>query len=175
MLLKQPCLLLAPHITPFAFTLNTEDEKIIDEIPGTIKNGKMVKFLSVCNGYTFSPKLTIINTIMSIILTMAVGFGKSPWISSIWQISFVVVAMSLFFIFGILGYKWVGGLYEGDLPCMEHGVEDCLECMQTYGFYGEGLMRDCEDHGQAPFQYKSHINNCRRCSKISRRYSLPYY
>ena len=49
MLLKQPCLLLAPHITPFAFTLNTENEKIIDDVPGTLKNGETVKFLSVSN------------------------------------------------------------------------------------------------------------------------------
>ena len=176
MILKQPCLLLAPHITPFAFTLNTENEKIIDDVPGTIKNGEMVKFLSVCNSYKFSPDLSVINTIVSMILTMAVFAWKSPWITSFLQIFFmVVVALALFFVVGILGYKWVGGLYEEDLPCMVHGVEDCPECTQTYGFYGEGLMRDCEDHGQAPFQYKSHINNCRRCSKISRRYSLPYY
>ena len=88
----------------------------------------------------------------------------------------VVVALALFFVVGILDYKLVDELYERDLPCMEHDVKDCLECMQTYGFYGEGLMRGpCKDHEQAPFQYKKDITQCGICSKISRRYSLPYY
>ena len=59
---------------------------------------------------------------------------------------------------------------------MEHNIEACLECMQFYGFYCEGLSKieACEDHEQAPFQYKRDLADCDKCSEIARRYEVKY-
>ena len=126
MILKQPCLLLAPHITPFVFTLYTKNEYMIDHIPIKMVNGKEIKILSVCNGYAFSPKLTIINSMMSMVFTIALFVWKCQWISNFWYICSVgVVALLLFFFLGVLGYKMVDGFDKDQqlYKCMEHNIK----------------------------------------------------
>ena len=158
MIVKQPCLLLAPHITPFFFTLDMDKETMIDNIPTTMINDKEVKMVSIGASYAVSSKLTIINSLLSMIFAIALLAWKSQWVSDFWHIFFVtIVALVIFFFVGFLGYVEVDGLYKGDLPCVEHDQKDCLDCIRVYSFFGEAikLIKACDDHEQAPYQYKT--------------------
>ena len=179
MILNQPCLLLAPHITPFVWSLNTDDEKIIDNIKETIVDGDRVKMMSVCTSYAFSPKFTVINATVSMIFSTIVFAWKTQLFSDSWNISFVtvstIVIIFIFFI-GIQGYNWVGGLYR-DLPCVEHDDNRCSECMRAYSFYGAGLktVEPCEEHIVAPYRYENDPQDCAKCSEITSRYCVRNY
>ena len=116
---------------------------------------------------------------MSIVFTIALFVWKCQWISNFWYICSVgVVALLLFFFLGVLGYKMVDGFDKDQqlYKCMEHNIKECLECMRFYGFYGVGLKQidPCEDHEQAPFQYKTDPADCDKCSEIQRRYVVKY-
>ena len=138
----------------------------------------MVKVDSVCTSYAFSPKLTVINSVMNIICSIVIFAWKGQWVSSFWHVFFLIVfALLIFFVIGILGYYIVGGLYRGNLPCVEHDLKQCPDCMRTYGFFGHGLLsiEPCVDHELPPFQYKIDPNDCTECKHISRRYGVRYY
>ena len=175
MILKQPCLLLAPHITPFFFTLDDGDIKFGETLHKT--DGKKHEYLRTysCHGsYSLSPNLTVINSGISMIFTLSIFSWKSQWVSNFWHVFFVVAIESfLFLVVGIWGYKTINGLYKGQMICIEHGKKSCIDCMKIYGFSMDGLKSmgvegTCLDHYDAPYEYKTELRICNLCSsKIS--------
>ena len=62
MILKQPIVIISPHIMPFFFTLT--DIKIYDMVPVNVENGKHMKSLSCIGTYSYSPTLTKMSVII---------------------------------------------------------------------------------------------------------------
>ena len=89
----------------------------------------------------------------------------------------IIVVLMIFFFIGILGYEMVEGLYQGDLPCIEHNDEECTDCMSLYSFYGEGILsvKACWDHERAAYQHGTYLNDCRNCSSALRMYEIIIY
>ena len=64
---------------------------------------------------------------------------------------------------------------EGNsLPCVEHELVECIDCMKVYGFYAEGvkLIDPCDDHERALVQYETDLKDCLKCNIIDRRYGF---
>ena len=179
MILKQPCLLLSPLITPFFFTLNTENEKIIDDIPLKVTNSKSSKYVSTSTGYSLSSPLSIINTAISVVSSSALF----SWI--FFPGPFLQIPIMLFFIYSLplwcccidfffpclycTCFKCAVSL-DGK-PCVEHELMECVDCMKIYGFYAKGVksIKSCDDHERAPYQYETDLNSCQNCIGIIRR------
>ena len=176
MILKQPCLILSPLITPFFFTLNTDSEKLIDHIPPKVINGKMFKTMSASTGYSMSFRLSIASSIMSVLLSLALFLWKSKFGSSTLVLYLGICAIFTIWVY-VWGYTVFGRSYDGNLACVEHDVMECTDCMRNYAFFAEGvkLINACDDHEKAPYQYQTDLRNCRKCNIIARRLVIEYY
>ena len=186
-ILKQPSLILAPHITPFFFELS--DIEIIDTLavqsshritisPGSpLIQKKKTKYLSCIGNYAFSPRLTAVNVIISIIFTLSLLFWKSNWITNGWERFFSIFVAICIWVVGLIGYKMIGGL-TGNAKCLEHFRNKCLECTKTYGFFVNKYksITACDSHEKhTPFEYKTDIEACQVCSEIKMRYAQYLY
>ena len=173
MILKQPCLLLSPLVTPFFFTLNVDEEKIIDDIPSNTINGKIIKKMSTYSSYALSPRLSVINSIISIIFSSGLLLWDNPSDAVFFYLWYCIFGLSFFLL-----YTWhCIFLLDVYLPCVEHDILECPDCTRLYSFYGEAVMsiEACDNHEQAPYQYRTDINDCNKCSDIARRYVVRYY
>ena len=58
-----------------------------------------------------------------------------------------------------------------NLPCVEHDLMECVDCMKVYGFYAEGVksINACNDHEREPYKYETDLKNCLKCTSIARR------
>ena len=177
-ILKQPSLILAPHITPFFYTLG--EIEIIDTVsarptqritiaPGSpIMQKQNAKYLSCIGNYTFSPSLTIVNVIISTVFTLSLLFWKCHWITNGWQIFFSIFVATCIWVVGLIGYKLIGGL-SGEAKCKEHSRNKCLDCTKIYGFYVSKFksIEPCDSHeNTAPYEYKTDIETCKICKEI---------
>ena len=179
MILKQPCLLLAPHLTPFFFTLNIGNAKLVDDISiYRIEDGNRKKRVSICISYLTSLTYTFLNSFLSMILMWAcfIWNGKSQ--ANPYYYPFIGLA-SMFFLIGFFScgfwciYRHEPSFHKlrKDLYCVEHEIEHCPDCMRVYSFYQQDFMsiEECEDHEQTPYEYKTDIRDCEICTNISMR------
>ena len=187
-ILKQPSLILCPHITPFLFTLG--DMKLVDTQPENVINTleiihqgdqypikERTKYLSCMGTYSLSGKLTVTNALLTAIFTTILLSWKGHWIDSVWQTFFCI-----FIVFAII--LFFGGLYiclpgSEDLSslseCIEHSAKNCLECTKIYGFFAEDYKRiiPCKYHeNRKPYDYATEMIDCESCKDIAVRYSF---
>ena len=89
----------------------------------------------------------------------------------------VVVVMIFFVIFParLIGYMFDEKYLKKRSDCIEHGDQNCMPCIKRYGFYIENFQYTemCEDHEvKKPFEYKTPIENCRKCKMVNERYAI---
>ena len=167
MLLKQPSLILAPHVTSYFFTLS-DDVRIADTVPAKLVNRKNMKNLSCIGNYSFSPKLTAFNAILTSMFTVVLLSFKCYWITNGWEIFFTGLVAICLLRAGFMGYKYIDGLYNLS-ECIEHNIDQCLECSRVNGFYLEEYkyFEACKDHeNKEPYRYKTRIETCEKCNII---------
>ena len=86
----------------------------------------------------------------------------------------IITAIVLFLIGGAIfklyaNTKW----FEKTIPCPKHGVKECQECIQLYGFYivDHDEIEACADHEDRKiFRFKIPTSNCEKCKVIDIRY-----
>ena len=179
MILKQPCIVLSPHITPFFFTLG--DIKIYDMVPINLENNKYMKSLSCIGTYSYSPTLTKLNAIISIIFAVSVICWKGVWVrGNVVNIIFSIFVSILLFYLGrfLLDYveKKSARKFGENEECIKHNKRVCLECIEKYGIYVERYkyFEACEEHDfKKPYDYQYQTKNCAKCKNI--KFRLVYF
>ena len=180
---KQPSIIMAPHITPFIFTLGKM--KITDAMPTTEVNGKTMKELPCYTTYGVCVS-SILNFIVLIISTSAAICWKDNWIIGGWKVLFV-----LLMVFGlpIMMYIVYGSIdcycsdldfvdFETSMACIKHDKDECLECISVYGLYLERYyyFEACTEHeNKKPYQSDFPTSICQKCRMINCRYTLYIY
>jgi hypothetical protein len=181
MILKQPSLILAPHITPFFFTL--DEVKIYDMVPVKVVNGKNMKCLSCIGTFAFSRTLTKVNALLSMSFSVALLSWKGHWVRrSVVDIMFSIF-MGVFLLFiGKYVLKWVEqhslNKFGENQECINHSKKVCLDCIQKYGIYYERYkyFEACEEHDlKKPYEYQYQTKNCAKCKDIKFRFVVLFY
>ena len=57
---------------------------------------------------------------------------------------------------------------DGNMSCIKHEDNDCLECIQMYGFYVEEYQcfEECKEHeNKKPYESKYRTRGCEKCQK----------
>ena len=168
-ILKQPAMILAPHITPFVFVLERFqdiDTKLVDT-PATSK----VKLLSCLGNFSVSWKFSCLNVVVTQIFLLSIvfwrGYGFISPLSIEGMVFIAIFAISATFVCYAVGKSIKIG---SRVICIEHNLENCVECGRKYGFFAENVTPTdiCKDHEKAPYKYSSDIKYCRPCQKIKR-------
>ena len=144
---KQPSLILAPHVTPFFFTLG--DVKLVETKPTKMVNEETIKYLSCMGSYSLSGQLTVTNAVMTSLFTAILLSWKGYSISSAWQIFFcITIAILIIVCFGGMYICLPGNDLKSIAECIQHNAENCLECTKKYGFYADAYKKviPCIEH-----------------------------
>ena len=166
MIVKQPAILLAPHITPFVFTM--KKIYIVDKIKARDVDGKKQKTLSCYGSYGWTERFSFLNVLITMTGCVALLSWKAPWITEGWKIFASAIGI---LILGMIIY-----LFERDIKksqeCPEHHLMDCYDCIEVYGFFVENFeeVEVCEFHEDVePFEYTRSTSDCDKCERINKR------
>ena len=171
MIMKQPSILLAPHITPYMFTI--EKLYILEKSPARMINGKWTKKNLDCYGsYVYSEGYTLLNVVFTMTGSVGLICWKGHWISNGWEIFGSIIVAILIFIFGLLLHIGTEDYRERRRRCPEHDLYDCYDCLQVYGFFVEKYkeVEACEEHeNKKPYEFQVGTSNCKSCKEIDKR------
>ena len=141
MILKQPCIILAPHVSPFFFNLNQievfEKPKIIAD------DGSFVVPLKCFGTYSVNTKLTQVNMILSFIFTGALICAKGYWITDVWQAVSCVFVLLVIMVVGFVGVTTTHEKFETKKLheiCIKHERVMYIRCIEQYGFCASGSV-----------------------------------
>jgi hypothetical protein len=168
MILKQPCMMLAPLITPYCFTIGKI--QVSDHLPVKIINEKKIKTLPCYGSYKCSKKVSRLNLILNMCFTLSILCWKGYLSTDSLKAFGGAVAL-------IISHVVLYFTTQRDKisKCIKHQKDDCLECIQLYGFSFEDYRIEmCEDHeGILPYERSSSPwERCEKCACITARWVL---
>ena len=171
---------MAPHITAFVFTLGRK-LKITDKIPATLVNGKNMKQLPCYTTFKLADGSSI-NLLVLLASTSAAMCWKDAWITGGWKVLVIISSLCVpFLIMGILEFIESTtsklNFNEGNMKCIKHGTDECLECIGVYGLYLERYyyFEACAQHeNKKPYESSIPSSQCEKCKMINFRYILHY-
>ena len=168
MVWRQPSLILAPHLTPFMFTI--EKVYVTDRNLVKIVNERKMKKLSCYGSYILSERYTWANIVATMVFTVSLLIWKGYWITDGHQ-TFIALIMAVLTL-TVMGLLFKFFLRKGmvaDPKCLQHNESKCLECIEMFGFYidNDEEFEACEEHeGIKLFYFKTSPKDCIKCSVI---------
>merc|ERR1712213_212529 len=128
-----------------------------------------MKRLCCYGSYEPSESFTHANLIFTMLFSVFLVCWKGYWITDGWKI-FVSIVVGII-LFGLLVYL-LEFIEPSRYPnCPKHDKEECLECIQVYGFYNEIVeeFEACKDHEDIKlFLFKTSSKDCQKCKVIDR-------
>ena len=170
MILKQPCIILAPHVSPFFFTLG---EIYVIEKPVIVTADENYVVPLDCFGtYSVSQFLTCVNSIVSFTFMIILICMKGYWITDGWKVVTCVTTAFIIIAAGFVFIMMTHGHIETSSDCIEHYEVQCMKCIRKYGFYVERfkLVEVCVLHtNKKPREYVIPTKDCKICGCITMR------
>ena len=120
------------------------------------------------NNLLYVQKITNSSLTWQLLSSFCLLSFKCYWITNGWEIFFTGLVAICLLRAGFMGYKYIDGLYNLS-ECIEHNIDQCLECSRVNGFYLEEYkyFEACKDHeNKEPYRYKTRIETCEKCNII---------